>query len=886
MDVLGFARSTFTRPLLALALLAGSASAGSAAPSLRAVGTLADPAGIASRAEYALDVEDLDGLASSATLVLHLPEGRRLAERRSVEVQTRGVYWTGALEGGGRVLLTVYDGLPSGLVYAGPRTYEVSPGPGGPRLADLDTSAFPPCATDASDVADAPSGGDALDAAPADASGVVVMDALVLYTPEARDGVGGVSEIETIIQSAVNITNTAYDNSQVNARLHLIHTTLAPFGDSGSSSTDLSTVRNDPTVHGIRDAYGADLVGLIAHDIDGCGRGGVQRSPGPGFAPRAYQVTQRSCAVGNLSFAHEFGHNQGCEHDPANGTDPGNASFPYAFGHFHSGAYRTVMSYSSECTDTCSRAPYFSNSNVDNGGLATGIADERENYRTINNTASIVAAFRPSAVTLDLEQVTRSVREDEGTLELRVRREGRDDVPVTAQVVLRDVEAEAGVDFEPASFDLAWPAGDTSPRTLTVSILDDGLVEGPETFEAALSTLRGAGVGAVDVTTVTIEDYEPGEIGFAAAEYEVAENSRTLELVLERRGGTDGDVSVAVGLVEVAGGATRGEDFARATGGVLGFPAGVDLATVQVDIFDDRLVEGDERFRAQITGVEGGATVGAADRAEVVIRDYEEGALRFAVAEQTVLEDEGPVRLAVSRVDGADGPVSVRFEVRDGTAARSEDFSSSSEASLSWPDGDASDRFVELETVDDDALEGPETFTVALSAPEGAALGEPRTMAVTIQDREPGQVAPVSATSSVAETAGSVQIAVIRRDGDQGALELPWTVEAGTAEADVDFAQAQGTLRWQDGEAGAKVVEVGILDDDDSDPAETFRLRLGPLEGPATLTAGLVEVTIVDDEPEGCGCAAAEPPRDRGPNLLLFGALAALWLGRGRRARR
>jgi len=880
MHVVGFARSIPRLSLLVVLAAAGWVQTAAAAPALRAVETLAEPAGIASRVEYKLELDDLEDVATSATLVLELPEGPRVAERRAVQRQPRGVYWTGELVDGGPVLLTIYDGLPSGLVYAGPYTYEISPGPGGPRLADLDTAAFPPCATDGEDLADADDHPDLPELDVADASGVVVMDALVLYTPEARDGVGGVTEIETVIQSAVNSTNTAYQNSQVDAHLHLIHTELAPFGDSGSSSTDLSTVRNDPTVHGIRDAYGADLVGLIAHDIDGCGRGGVQRNPGPDFASRAYQVTQRSCAVGNLSFAHEFGHNQGCEHDPANGTSPGNASYPFAFGHFHSGAYRTVMSYSTECTDSCSRAPYFSNSNVKHQGLDTGILDERENYRVINNTASIVAAFRPSAVTLDLGRATRAVREDAGTLEIVVERDGRDDLPVTAQVVLQGIEAQVGVDFEPGAFDLSWAAGDTSPRTLTVSILDDGRIEGPETFEVALSNLRGAGAGAVDLTTVTIEDWEPGEIGFSEAAYEVTENSGELELVLLRRGGLDGEVSAAVGLVQIAGGATRPDDFERVTGGVLNFPDGVDSATVRVAIRDDQLVEGDERFRAQITGVTGGATTGAADEAVVTIHDYEEGSLRFAVAERTVLEDDGRVELVVSRIDGADGPASVVFEVQGETAARSEDFRGSSQASLTWADGDASDKVVEVELVDDDALEGPETFVVTLSQPEAARLGEPKTLTVTIQDREPGVVGPASATSSVAEAAGSARIRVTRADGDQGAVELPWRLEAGTAEADVDFAAAQGTLQWADGEAGAKTVEITILDDEDKDPDEVLSLRLGPIEGRAALSVDAVEIRIVDDEPEGCGCAATAAERGAGPGWLGLGLLALLGLRR------
>ena len=106
-----------------------------------------------------------------------------------------------------------------------------------------------------------------------------------------------------------------------------------------------------------------------------------------------------SCAVGNLSFAHEFGHNQGCEHNPENSSVwPANGSYPWSYGHWHSGNYRTVMSYTDPCTGGCTRHPYFSNANVTFQGQPTGVLDLRENYRTINATALYVSNFRQSGL--------------------------------------------------------------------------------------------------------------------------------------------------------------------------------------------------------------------------------------------------------------------------------------------------------------------------------------------------------------------------------------------------------------------------------------------------------------------------------------------------------
>lgn len=60
----------------------------------------------------------------------------------------------------------------------------------------------------------------------------------------------------------------------------------------------------------------------------------------------AFQVSVRSCAIGNLGYAHEHGHNLGVQHNPENGSG---AAFPYAYGHYIDGSYRTVMSYANPC---------------------------------------------------------------------------------------------------------------------------------------------------------------------------------------------------------------------------------------------------------------------------------------------------------------------------------------------------------------------------------------------------------------------------------------------------------------------------------------------------------------------------------------------------------
>ncbi|MFV2073696.1 MAG: 3-coathanger stack domain-containing protein, partial [Thermoanaerobaculales bacterium] len=62
-----------------------------------------------------------------------------------------------------------------------------------------------------------------------------------------------------------------------------------------------------------------------------------------------------------------------------------------------------VMSYSNQCPDGCTRVPHFSNPDVLHAGVATGIADQRDNHRTADLTAPIVANFRAQTCTIDTD---------------------------------------------------------------------------------------------------------------------------------------------------------------------------------------------------------------------------------------------------------------------------------------------------------------------------------------------------------------------------------------------------------------------------------------------------------------------------------------------------
>ncbi|MEQ8399395.1 MAG: zinc-dependent metalloprotease family protein [Silicimonas sp.] len=163
------------------------------------------------------------------------------------------------------------------------------------------------------------------------------------------------SQARLIIASA----NRVYERTNIPTRLELASAVTTDYGEGISMYDDLELLRGRSDgsmdeLHARRDSAGADLVHLIAVRSDYCGLAYVNAS-----AAYAFGITTAHCAIGNLSFVHEIGHNFGACHDPMNsGSCKPYASDAYGYQH-PDGDFRTVMAY--RCPiGACPRHPMLS----------------------------------------------------------------------------------------------------------------------------------------------------------------------------------------------------------------------------------------------------------------------------------------------------------------------------------------------------------------------------------------------------------------------------------------------------------------------------------------------------------------------------------------------
>jgi hypothetical protein len=341
---------------------------------------------------------------------------------------------------------------------------------------------------------------------------------------------------------------------------------------------------------------------------------------------------------------------------------------------------------------------------------------------------------------IQFNPTTESVAENAGMVTLTVVRDiGPDPASVDFTTTPGTATPGVGNDYTTTTTTVNFAAGDLS-ETVDVPILDDNAAEGNEQFTATLSNPSlDATIGANNVATVTITDFEPGQFVFSSPTYGVGEQGGSVSITVNRVNGSDGPVSVNYTTAD--GSATQGvgNDYTT-TSGTLNWAAGdTTPQSFNVPILDDNALEGNEDFTVSLnTPING--TIGVPGSATVTITDDPAGTLQFSAASTNGTEEAGSVTLTVTRTGGTEGPLSVNYQTNDGTATAPSDYVTEA-GMVTFPAGDATPQTIDITLVDDAVNEGSEMFTVTLS---GAAAGSPSTATVVLAASDAGGIPTVS----------------------------------------------------------------------------------------------------------------------------------------------
>ncbi len=313
----------------------------------------------------------------------------------------------------GHLFLVTDGNVTVAAVHAGRLgTFDISPGTDGVlRIRQVDLAAEP---SDYCGVlepppvvrgAGCPLAGSPLAGFSADDGGTI--DVLAVYTAAAATAAGGDAALRAKIDLAASVANQAYANSTLPIQVRIVGKLLVDYTESGIYQTDLPrlTERADgfmDSVHADRDTYGADIVSLWVSSLNAGGAGFSLFALGSNDDGRFGFQVMRQDVASTETFAHELGHNFGCQHDRVT-TFPG-GFFNYSYGYREPGsAWKTIMAY-----PPGANILYFSNPNlVYNGPLGNpgpmgvpgnDLNTSCDNTLTHRNTSFTLANFRPSTL--------------------------------------------------------------------------------------------------------------------------------------------------------------------------------------------------------------------------------------------------------------------------------------------------------------------------------------------------------------------------------------------------------------------------------------------------------------------------------------------------------
>jgi uncharacterized protein YhjY with autotransporter beta-barrel domain len=382
-------------------------------------------------------------------------------------------------------------------------------------------------------------------------------------------------------------------------------------------------------------------------------------------------------------------------------------------------------------------------------------------------------------------------------------------------------------DYQPATGQLSFGPNETS-KSLVVQVVGDDVDEADEAFKVRLANVQGGATieRAVGIGNITDDDgavVPPPNLtidDFSVVEGNSGERIARFDVRIDRA--TDGEVSFQIATQDDS--ATVADGDYQALSGRLVIPAGTTTVGVPVVVRGDQKVEGDERFFARLSAVQGAHLI-RAQAVGTIVNDDEPprplGTIRFVRATATA-ESGGEATVTLERLGSAEGRASVVLITEGGSAQAGEDYQPVRQV-VEWASGALGTVDVPLSLIDDGIQENDEQVGLRLVEPQGATLGQPDRGELTILDDDtPMRLEIVGGAELNAKVGDTVElkVKVLRADGQpvSGAL--------------IAFEATSGPVRFAQEPATARSDAEGVA---------VQRVVVGPLPGVARVRAFLGE---------------------------------------------
>jgi uncharacterized delta-60 repeat protein len=445
-----------------------------------------------------------------------------------------------------------------------------------------------------------------------------------------------------------------------------------------------------------------------------------------------------------------------------------------------------------------------------------------------------------------------------------------------------------GQDYVSGSGTLSWSAGDAAPKTIVISLPNDSVVEGLESFTVRLTGNGSLYVASPEAQVYIVDDEimpAPPVISLAAGT-SVNEGAGTATVTVTMTGVPRS--TVTINLNRALG--TAGADDIGIAGGILTWAAGdTSSRTINVAIVSDSLDEPDEQFSFSLSNATGGASIGTAVARYTIIDDDPtppgqpapvSAGVRLPVRALTVREDQQTATFQVERIGNINTSFITQYYVVSGDATSPDDYYGVS-GLMVWTNGDTAAREIEIQLNGDTVPEPTETFTVRFII--SATVSDEITITVLDDDgplSAPARVGFSSAAQTVVESATSVTLSVGRTGNSTIPSSVDYTTTSGTA-GTTDFVASTGTLTWAANDTSTKLITIALTPDVADESDETFTVTLRNPSAGTEFDTPAATVTISDDDmdvvaPSSGGGGGGGGGEESLLALLLWGVLASV----------
>ncbi len=273
-----------------------------------------------------------------------------------------------------------------------------------------------------------------------------------------------------------------------------------------------------------------------------------------------------------------------------------------------------------------------------------------------------------------------------------------------------------------------------------------------------------------------------GSASFAARELSFQRGSEATVSVRRVNSGA-GASTVDVAYEVISGSAVQGNDFSLANGRLEWVGDDYSNKSISFTVAEDNSGnQSTESFFIRLFDPSNGLTLGEHSYLTVsLVGEPQAGTVEFRSSETEQVETTSVIEITVERVGGASGEGSVNYSTVSGTAVAGSDFEAVA-GTLSWADGDSSEKSIQISLLDDEDDEETETFTVSLSGESGVSLGSNSEIQVSILDDDSNTAPEVTAQEDFEVNTGQTSsLTATASDAEGDTLTVLWTQVSGSS---------------------------------------------------------------------------------------------------------